>query len=215
MSRRRRNRWVQAFDKKRVITRYGVVEMPTHLDPETVTIEQLLSDRAFKVVPKSEITEAVQKLLDTLSIEALPELHPKPDLTHHQVCMLEIIAELEVQDQCDWGNVLYHYGIIKSEGRYNVGKIVGDALIRRQLVTADGPMLTLQGRSRVQAEEEAQLWRDRLGLTEYLLERVEQNPDPDYDEIYFIKDGRLDCYFRHECFEVQSKIVVLASYVAP
>ncbi len=213
----RRSRWIQAFDTKRVITRFGVVDMPTHVEPDTITIEQMLTDRSLKLIPREELTEGVQKIVDKMAPEPLPNLRPKPVLTRAQVCMLEIVAELQLQGSCDWEAVLYHFGVINGlvPGVTEVaGKRVADALIRRRLLTEDGPLLTLQGRARVRAEETAELWRTRLGLYECPLERVERNPDPEYDEIYFIRADRLDCCFRHQCFEVRprAKLVVFATY---
>jgi len=217
MPRRRRSRWVQPFDTKRAITRFGVVQMPKEMDPDTVTVEQLLTDRHLKIIPENELPEATRRILARMPIERLPVMRPKPFLNVPQMCMLEVIAELTAHGgECDWGSVIYHYGIVRglSEGVLNKqGMKIAGALVRRRLVTADGPMLTLLGHARVRAEEIAEVWRERLGLREYPLERVERNPDPAFDEIYFIKDSRLQCYFRHECFEVrqQAKLVVLAN----
>lgn len=213
----RRSRWVQPFDTKRAMTRFGVVQMPKEMDPDAVTVELLLTDRHLKVIPKEELPEATRKILARMSIEPLPVVRPKPYLNVPQTIMLTVIAELTEDGQtCDWGSVLYHYGIVRglSEGVLNTqGMKIGDALVRRRLVTAEGPMLTLLGHARVRAEEVAEIWRERLGLREYPLERLERNPDPDYDEVYFVKDSKLQCYFRHECFEVrqQAKLVVLAN----
>jgi hypothetical protein len=215
MPRRRRNRWVQPFDTKRVITRFGVVQMPKEVDPTRITTEHLLTDHHLKVIPKNELPEATRMIVSKLPIEHLPVVRPQPLLNAQQMCMLEIVAELCAQGQSDWEAVLYHYAMIRglSEAMVNVaGRKIGEALVRRRLVTADGPLLTLQGHARIRAEETAEVWRERLGLREYPLERIERNPDPAYDEIYFVKDSRLRCYFRHECFEVRhrSNIVVLA-----
>lgn len=216
MPRRRRSRWVQPFDTKRVITRFGVVQMPKEMDPDSITAEHLLTDHHLRLIAKDELPEATRLIVSKLPIEPLPVVRPRPLLNDQQMCMLEIVAELCAQGACTWDGVLYHYALIRglSEAVVDVaGRKIGDALVRRRLITAEGPMLTLQGRARVRAQESAEAWRERLGLREYPLERVERNPDPAYDEIYFVKDSRLQCYFRHECFEVRprSKIVVLAN----
>lgn len=189
--------------------------MPKEVDPATITVEHLLTDHHLKVIPKDELPEATRLIVSKLSIEPLPVVRPRPLLNAQQLCMLEIVAELYAQGKCNWEAVLYHYAVIRglSEAMVNVaGRKIGEALVRRRLVTAEGPMLTLLGHSRIRAEETAEVWRERLGLREYPLERIERNPDPAYDEVYFVKDSRLQCYFRQECFEVRHKanIVVLA-----
>jgi hypothetical protein len=217
MPRRRRVRWIQPWDTKRVITRFGVVQMPKEVDPASIQAEHLLTDHHLKIIPREELPEATRQILAKRSIEPLPVVRPKPELNAQQICMLQIIAELVSHGEgCAWDDVLYHYGVIRglSEAMVNAhAQKVGDALVRRQLVTAEGPMLTLRGHARLRAEETAEIWRERLGLREYPLDRVERNPDPAYDEVYFIKDSRMQCYFRHECFEVRprAKIVVLAN----
>jgi hypothetical protein len=216
MPRRRRSRWVQPYDTKRVITRFGVVQMPKEVDPESIMAEHLLTDHHLRVIPKDELPEATRLILAKQSIEPLPIVRPRPLLNESQTCMLEVIAELCAQGACDWESVFYHYAVIRglSAAMVNVaGRKIGEALVRRRLITAEGPMLTLQGHARVRAEEVAEVWRERLGLREYPLERVERNADPAFDEVYFVKDCRLQCYFRHECFEVRPKanIVVLAN----
>lgn len=213
----RRRRWIPSFDSKRVLTRFGVVEMPQQFDPDDVTTEQLLVNRTLKLVPTAELPEAVRKVIAKMSLERLPDLHPKPVLTAAQMDMLQVVAELEAGRQCDWDKVTRAFGLMHDLGDALLSltaRKVGDALIRRRLITAEGPSITLKGRARVRAEDEVEYWRERLELREYRLERIEVSPNPDYDEIFFVRNGNLECYFRHECFEVRAKpkIVVLSNY---
>lgn len=214
---RRRPRWVQPFDTKRVITRFGVVQMPREVDPSLISVELLLTDPYFLLVPRDELPEATRRLVDNMTLDPLPNLNPEPILTPPQMCMLQIIAELEEHGSWVWSDAFYHYATIRGVSQAvanNAGMYVGRALERRGLITEDDdpPMLTLRGHARLRAEELAEYWRARLGLREYPLERVERYPDTAYDEIYFVKDERLCCYLRCECFEVNenAKVVVLA-----
>lgn len=215
----RRRPWVQSYDSKRAFTRFGVVEMSKHRDPATITIDQLMTDRTLKLIAVADLTEGVQKVVASLEIEPLPELHPKPNLSAQQSCMLQIMAELETYGPFDWEVVFHHYAIINGVSLNGVAARaamrVAECLARHGLLTLEGPLLTLEGRARLRAEEEAVMWRERLGLVEYRLERIEHSPDPNYDEIYLIKDGRRQCRYRHECFEIKASIVVLANPLYP
>lgn len=194
--------------------------MPKEMNPDHLSVELLLTDHHLKLIPKEELPEATRQILAKASLEQLPVIRPKPLLNHAQMRMLEIVAELSEHGEFDWGSVLHFYAAIHglSEAMVNVaGRKIGDALVRRRLLTAKGPLLTLQGHARVKAEGVAEVWRERLGLREYPLDRVERNPDSNYDEVYFEKDGLLQCYFRYECFEIRpkAKIVVLAHLPPP
>lgn len=214
--RRRRHKVIQAFDAKRAMTRFGVVEMPKQLDPDSITTEQLLTDRRLKLIPKTELTEPVLRMVEKFSTEKLPVLHLKPVLTDRQLCMLQIAAELDLQGKCDWETAYYHYGVINQHPENMAemyGKRVGDSLVVRRLLNAAG-LPTLQGRKRLRQQEEVEWWTRRLGLSEYPLERIERTADPNYDEIYFIRGDYIECFYRHECFEVRARKVILSSLLA-
>src|SRR5262245_23740893 len=207
-------RVIQAFDAKRAVTRFGVVEMPKNMDPDAITAEQLLTNRRPKLVPDRDLTDSVRKVLERVGVEPLPDLHPKPALTDAQATVMQVIAELSNHGACDWPAVVYNYAALRSLSLGTATAAmdkIADALIRRRLLNPDGPMLTLQGRARLKAQEEVEYWRARLGLTEYKLERIEPRPNRDYDEVYFIRGSFLECFYRHECFEIRAKVVVLSS----
>jgi hypothetical protein len=207
-------------DTKRAFTRFGVVEMPSFVDPSLITADHLLrpTNRWLKIIPPEDLPRDVRKIIETASIERLPALHPKPELTEAQLCLLQIVAELETHGDFDWETVSRHYAII-SGGRHRHAtsiqcRQVGDCVVRKSLLTAEGPRLTEQGQARVRAQEELESVRERLGLVEYPIVRFEPNGvNPDYDEVYLVKQEKLYCYFRFECFEVRerAKIVVLSS----
>lgn len=203
-------------DTKRAFTRFGIVEMPSYLDPSLITVDDLLrpTNRHLKLVPSEDLTEDVRKFIANVTFESVPELHPKPDLTAAQVCLLQIVEELEAHGDFDGETVARHYSLI-NPGHLEVQfKPVVESVVRRGLLTAEGPRLTAQGKARARAQEALEAARERLGLTEYPLVRLEPHgTNPDYDEVYLLREERLFCYFRFECFEVRvrAKIVVLSS----
>src|SRR5262245_39144381 len=211
---RRGQRIIQPFDAKRAITRFGVVQMPRTMDPNVITVEDLLTNRRLRLVPDAELTDGVRKLLADIGVEPLPNLRPKPEISQAQALVMQIVAELTQQGICCWETLVEHYAAFQDltlAKAFQQVQRVANALSCRLLLAWDGPMLTLAGYQRLAAEETVEYWRWRLGLVEYPIDRIEPRPDRNYDEVYFIRDNYLECFYRHECFEVRNKVVVLSS----
>lgn len=205
-----------SLDRKRALTRYGVVQMPRSRNPASITAEGLLSDPSLKVVPEADLPEAARSYVLQMGPEPLPVLNPKPELTPPQLCMLQVIAELElVEETFGWSEVAHHFTRVRpNAGLARSGRKIRDVLLRKQLITSDPPRLTRTGHLRVHAQDVAEELWDRLGLKEYPIERIEPHASTKEYDLIFVqhRDGRVRQYFRHQCCEVRAraKIVVLA-----
>jgi hypothetical protein len=188
---------------KRVVTRFGIVEMPTSVNPEGLCAETILDDPRIRLVPDYDLTPPERSLVERMSVESLPKLNPRPALSEAQLCFLQVVAELQVQGEpFGWEEVYLHFAtvrnITKETMRFFNGKRAGESLLQRGLLM-DGPRLTHAGKTRVAEHEEALRLKAELCLEEYPLVRIEKHPKfKAYDEIYVMKDGKERCFFRHE-----------------
>lgn len=194
---------VPTIETKRVVTRFGIVEMPISVNPEGLRAETILDDPRIRLVPDRELTAPERSLVDRISVEALPKLNPRPPLSEAQLCFLQVVAELQAQGApFGWDEAYLHFStvrnITKETMRFFNGKRAGESLLHRGLLT-EGPRLTRAGKTRVAEHEEALRLKAELGLEEYPLVRIEKHAKfKAYDEIYVMKDGKERCFFRHE-----------------
>lgn len=192
-----------ALEMKRVVTRFGIVEMPVAVNPEGLSAEVILDDPRIRLVPDRELTPPERALIERMSVEALPKLNPRPALSEAQLCFLQVVAELEAQGApFDWSDAYQHFATVRNITRERMRVLnstrVGDSLLHRGLLIA-GPRLTRAGKIRVAEHEEALRLKAELGLEECPLVRIEKHPKfRAYDEIYVMRNGQERCFFRHE-----------------
>lgn len=190
-------------EMRRIVTRFGIAEMPVDVDPEDLTAETILDDPRIRLVPDRDLTSQEMKLVERMSVEKLPKLNPRPSLTEAQLCFLQVVTELESQGApFGWDEVNLHFSTVRNMTqetmRFVNSRRVGESLLHRGLLTEE-PRLTRAGKTRVREHEEAVRLRRELGIKEYPLVRIEKHAQcRAYDEIYVLKDGKERCFFRHE-----------------
>lgn len=188
---------------RRVVTRFGILEIPVDVDPGDLTAEGILDDPRIRLVPDRELTSQEMKLVERMSVQKLPKLNPRPSLSEAQLCFLQVVAELERQGEpFGWDEAYLHFSTVRNITRETMrffnGKRAGESLLQRGLLI-EGPRLSRAGKTRVKEHEEAVRIRRELGIREYPLVRLVKHPQcRAYDEIYVLKDGKERCFFRHE-----------------
>src|SRR5262245_1348980 len=124
---------IPVVEMRRVVTRFGIVEMPVDVDPGDLTAETIRDDPRIRLVPDRELTPEEVRLVGRLSIEKLPKLNPRPSLREAQLCFLQVVAELERQGQpFGWEETYLHFStvrnITKETMRFFNGKRAGESL---------------------------------------------------------------------------------------
>ena len=192
-----------ALGMRRVLTRFGIAEIPLDVNPDGITAEEMVGDPRIRLVPDRDLTEQERSLVHRMEAEQLPKLNPRPTLTHAQLCLMQIIAELEARgERFGWEETFQHFHEVRQITRdvmrcFN-GPRAAAALVEKGMIT-ERPRLTPAGRVRVQEHEESLRVREKLGIKEYPLVRLERHPRfRAYDEITVLKDGKERTYFRCE-----------------
>jgi hypothetical protein len=145
---------------KRVLTAYGLVEMPVDRDPEIITGEDLIVDPLLRRVSPEELPSSARSYVKRVPVEPVPDLMPTPNLTAPQLNMLQVIGELG--ETANWSNIWQHYSKLHPNQTIPGGpRKVRDALLRRKLITEDGKITAL-GSARLRAQDAAERLRDIL-----------------------------------------------------
>jgi hypothetical protein len=205
-------------DLRRVVTRFGIVELPKTVKPEELTAEDILDDPRIRLVPDRDLTSAERSLVERLSVDALPKLNPRPPLTEAQVCYLYVVAELERRGEpFGWDQANQHFATVRDIRRplrSCNSQRAGESLVRRGMLMdcGQGPRLTKAGKVRVEEQAESMRLRERLGVREYpVLRLVKHDRYRAYDEIYVTKDGKERCFFRYETLGFRCSSIVLVA----